>query len=83
MQDNVKVLIFLVSSMLFFVTTLLISFFAIILWINQSKLSPDWGPNLFMLGLVPPSVATFFLYTKVFGRYLWASKHVKDSMNVA
>lgn len=80
-RENFKVLLFLIASMLFFVTTLLISFFLIILWINKAGVSPDYGPNLFMLGLVPPSVATLFLYVKVFGRFLWHSERHQNTMS--
>jgi hypothetical protein len=30
----------------------------------------DMAPNIFMLGLVPPSVLTFLLFTKMLGRFL-------------
>jgi hypothetical protein len=30
----------------------------------------DVAPNFFMLGLVPPSIATILLFTKVLGRLL-------------
>jgi hypothetical protein len=38
--------------------------------INSEGISPTDGPNIFMAGLIPPSIATLFLYAKVFGRHL-------------
>jgi hypothetical protein len=61
---------FLIITVLFFAATLLTSFFIIIVIINETNVSADMAPNIFMLGLVPPSVSTFLLYTKVFGRFI-------------
>ncbi|MCI0559996.1 MAG: hypothetical protein MN733_16020 [Nitrososphaera sp.] len=69
-RSNFLTLAFLVITVLFFAGTLLGSFFVIIVLINNSDVPPDIAPNIFMLGLVPPSIATFLLYTKVFGRFL-------------
>jgi hypothetical protein len=49
---------------------LLISFFLLIVTINTIKVPADVASNILILGLVPPSVATFLLFTKVFGRFL-------------
>jgi hypothetical protein len=54
----------------FFSVTLLISFFLVIVAINAIKIPADVASNILMLGLVPPSVATFLLFTKVFDRFL-------------
>jgi hypothetical protein len=69
-RKNFVVVGFLIAAVLFFVATLLISFFLIIALINQADIPADSAPNIFMLGLVPPSILTFLLYTKVFGRFL-------------
>jgi hypothetical protein len=55
---------------MFFGVTSLISFFLVIVAINAIKIPADVAPNILMLGLVPPSVATFLLFTKVFGRFI-------------
>jgi hypothetical protein len=55
---------------MFFGVTLLISFFLIIVTINSIKIPAEVASNILMLGLVPPSVATFLLFTKVFGRFI-------------
>jgi hypothetical protein len=67
---NLKVLVFLVATALFFAVTLLISFFGVIVMINRLGIPADQGPNFFMLGLVPPSILTVLLYFKGFGRFL-------------
>jgi hypothetical protein len=71
-REDAKVLVFLVMAMLFFVVTLLVSFFVIIYLIYKEGVSPDYGPDLFMAGLIPPSMATILLYVKVFGRHLFS-----------
>ena len=58
------------GAALFFAVTLLASFFIIIVAINQMEIPADMAPNFFMLGLVPPSIATILLFTKVLGRLL-------------
>jgi hypothetical protein len=60
----------MIGTALFFGVTLLISFFLAIVAINAIKIPADVAPNILILGLVPPSVATFLLFTKVFGRLI-------------
>jgi uncharacterized BrkB/YihY/UPF0761 family membrane protein len=69
-REKVKLLGFMVGTALFFGVTLLISFFLVIVAINATKIPTDVAPNILMLGLVPPSVATFLLFTKAFGRFI-------------
>jgi uncharacterized BrkB/YihY/UPF0761 family membrane protein len=69
-REKVKLLGFMLGTALFFGVTLLISFFLLILAINAIKIQADIAPNILMLGLVPPSVATFVLFTKVLGRFI-------------
>ena len=66
---TLRVSIFLIITVFFFAGTLLASFFGIIVMINYYNLK-DIGPGLFMVGLVPPSIASILLFTKVFGRFL-------------
>ena len=54
---------------MFFGVTLLISLFLVIVTINTIKIPADVASNMLMLGLIPPSVATFLLFTKVFGLF--------------
>jgi hypothetical protein len=61
---------YMVGTAMFFGVTLLISFFLIIVAINSIKIPAEVASNILMLGLVPPSVATFLLFTKVFGRFI-------------
>jgi uncharacterized BrkB/YihY/UPF0761 family membrane protein len=68
--EKVKLLTFMIGTALFFGVTLLISFFLAIVAINAVKIPADVAPNILILGLVPPSVATFLLFTKVFGRLI-------------
>ncbi len=70
LRDNLKLLGFMIGAALFFAVTLLISFFVVIVMINQMDIPGDVAPNLFMLGLVPPSIATILLFIKVLGRFL-------------
>ena len=58
------------GAAVFFAVTLFISFFIVIVAINNFDITGDVAPNMFMLGLVPPSVGTFLLFTKVFGRFM-------------
>lgn len=60
----------MVGAALFFVVTLFISFFIVIVAINNMDISANDAPNMFMLGLAPPSIGTFLLFTKVFGRFM-------------
>jgi uncharacterized BrkB/YihY/UPF0761 family membrane protein len=69
-REKVKLLTFMIGTALFFGVTLLISFFLAIVAINAVKIPADVAPNILMLGLVPPSVATFLLFTKAFGRLI-------------
>lgn len=60
----------MVGAAVFFAVSLFISFFVVIVAINNTDISGDVAPNLFMLGLIPPSVGTFLLFTKVLGRFM-------------
>lgn len=69
-RDKLKLLGYMVGTAMFFGVTLLISFFLVIVTINATKIHADVASNILMLGLVPPSVLTFLLFTKVFGRFI-------------
>jgi hypothetical protein len=69
-RDKLKLLGYMVGTAMFFGVTLLISFFLIIVAINSIKIPAEVASNILMLGLVLPSVATFLLFTKVFGRFI-------------
>jgi hypothetical protein len=69
-RDKLKLLGYMVGTAMFFGVTLLISFFLVIVAINSIKIPAEVASNIVMLGLVPPSVATFLLFTKVFGRFI-------------
>lgn len=69
-RDNLKLLAFMVGAAAFFTVTLFISFFVVIVALNNSDISGEDKPNMFMLGLIPPSVGTFLLFTKVLGRFM-------------
>jgi hypothetical protein len=69
-SHELRVLGILIGAALFFATTLLISFFGVIMMIKEMGIPAIEGPNYFMLGLIPPSIGTFFLFTKVLGRFL-------------
>lgn len=69
-HEKVKLLVYMIGTAVFFAVVLLISFFLLIVTINATKVPADVASNILMLGLVPPSVATFLLFTKVFGRFL-------------
>lgn len=69
-RDKLKLLGYMLGTAMFFGVTLLISFFLIIVAINSIKIPAEVASNILMLGLVPPSVATFLLFTKVFGRFI-------------
>ena len=69
-HDNLKLLAYMIGAAAFFAVTLLISFFIVIVSINNADIPGDVAPNMFMLGLVPPSVGTFLLFTKVLGRFM-------------
>ncbi len=69
-RTNLKTVGFLIIAVLFFGATLLASFFVMIVLINEFDVDPELAPNLFMVGLVPPSILTILLYFKVFGRFM-------------
>lgn len=69
-RTSAKVAGFLLGMVFFFVTTLLASFFGIIVLINEMDIPGDVAPNVFMIGLIPPAVLTVLLYTKVIGRFI-------------
>lgn len=69
-NHELRVLGILIGAAVFFATTLLISFFGVIMMIKELNIPATEGPNYFMLGLVPPSIGTFLLFTKVLGRFL-------------
>jgi hypothetical protein len=69
-RDKLKLLGYMMGTAMFFGVTLLISFFLIIVAINSIMIPAEVASNILMLGLVPPSVATFLLFTKVFGRFI-------------
>ncbi len=68
--DKIKLLSYMIGTATFFGVTLLISFFIVITTINATKIPVDIAPNMLMLGLVPPSVSTFLLFTRVLGRFI-------------
>ena len=63
----------MLATALFFAVTLFISFFLVIVVINRIDIPKEFAPNLFMLGLVPPSVLTIILFVKVLGRFAFKS----------
>jgi hypothetical protein len=67
---NLRLLGFMVGAALFFGVTLLISFFVVIVLIDQMDIPGDVAPNIFMVGLIPPSILTILLFTKVLGRFM-------------
>jgi uncharacterized BrkB/YihY/UPF0761 family membrane protein len=69
-REKVKLLGYMIGTAMFFGVTLLISFFMVIITINTIKIPADIVPNILLVGLIPPSLATFFLFTKVFGRFI-------------
>ena len=69
-RDSLKLLAFMIGAAVFFAVTLFISFFVVIVALNNSDIPGEEKPNMFMLGLIPPSVGTFLLFTKVLGRFL-------------
>lgn len=69
-HDSLKLIAFMVGAAVFFGITLFISFFVVILALNNSDIPGDEKPNMFMLGLIPPSVGTFLMFTKVLGRFM-------------
>jgi len=69
-MEKVKLLGYMIGTATFFGVALLISFFIVITAINAIKIPADMAPNMLMLGLVPPSIATFLLFTRVLGRFI-------------
>ena len=65
-----KLIAYMMGAAVFFGATLFISFFIVIVAINNTDVPGDVAPNMFMLGLIPPSIGTFLLFTKVLGRFL-------------
>ena len=59
----------MLGTTLFFVVTLVISFFLVIIMIKQMDIPRDVGPNLFMVGLIPPSILTIIVFTKALGKF--------------
>jgi hypothetical protein len=69
-REKVKLLGYMIGAAMFFGVIMLISFFVVIMAINVIKIPVDIAPNILLVGLVPPSVATFLLLTKVLGRFI-------------
>lgn len=69
-RENLKLLGYMVAAALFFSLTLFISFFLVIAATNATGIPTDVAPNVFMLGLVPPSIGTFLLFTRVIGKFM-------------
>ena len=69
-REKVKLLGYMIGTAVFFGVALLVSFFLVIVTINSIKIPVDAAANILILGLLPPSVATFLLFTRVLGRIL-------------
>ena len=69
-RTTVRIVGFLMAIVFFFIITLLISFFGIIVLIDEMDIPGDMAPNVFMIGLIPPSILSILLYTKLFGRFI-------------
>jgi hypothetical protein len=69
-RTTVRTVGFLIAIVFFFIITLLISFFGIIVLIDEMDIPGDIAPNVFMVGLIPPSILSILLYTKLFGRFI-------------
>ena len=69
-RENLKLLGYMVTAALFFSLTLFISFFLVIAATNATDIPAEVAPNIFMLGLVPPSVGTFLIFTRVIGKFM-------------
>ena len=59
-RDYLKLLAFMIGAAVFFIVTLFISFFIVIVALNNSNIPGEEKPNMFMLGLVPPSIGTVY-----------------------
>jgi hypothetical protein len=68
--EKVKLLSYMIGTAMFFGVTLLISFFVVIIAINAIKIPADIAQNVLLVGLIPPSITTFLLFTKVFSRFI-------------
>ena len=73
-RDSLRLLAYMLGAALFFAVTLFISFFVVIVSINQLEVPKEFAPNIFMLGLVPPSILTVILFTRVLGRFSFKSE---------
>lgn len=69
-REKVKLLSYMIGTAIFFGVTLLISFFVVIIAINAIKIPADIAQNVLLVGLIPPSITTFLLFTKVFSRFI-------------
>ena len=69
-REKVKLLGYMIGAAMFFGVIMLISFFVVIMAISVIKIPVEIAPNILLVGLVPPSVATFLLFTKVLGRFI-------------
>ncbi len=69
-REKVKLLGYMIGAAMFFGVIMLISFFVVIMAVSVIKIPVDIAPNILLVGLVPPSVATFLLFTKVLGRFI-------------
>ena len=69
-RENLKLLSYMVAAALFFGLTLFISFFFVIAVTNAADIPAEIAPYIFMLGLVPPSIGTFLVFTKLVGKYI-------------
>lgn len=69
-RENLKLIGFMIAAVVFFIVTLFICFFIVIVAINDMNIPANDAPNMFMLGLAPPSIGTFLLFTRVFGRFI-------------
>ena len=69
-RTTVRTVGFLMAIVFFFIITLLISFFGIIVLIDEMDIPGDMAPNVFMVGLIPPSILSILLYKKLFGRFI-------------
>ena len=69
-REKVKLLGYMIGAAMFFGVIMLISFFVVIMAISVIKIPVDIAPNILLVGLVPPSVATFLLFTKLLGRFI-------------
>jgi hypothetical protein len=69
-RENLKLLCYMIGAAIFFGLTLFISFFFVIAVTNATDIPAEIAPNIFMLGLVPPSIGTFLVFTKLVGKYI-------------